>query len=113
VLHLVPTLYKDGVYVTIGKNLRLEKSHAKYHLRKSGFGATVSKTVRPMLLDRCLSCLSVLSVTLVYCGQTVGWIKNMAQSTVVIDLFKFKFKFYILCILSLEKFNLTTYRAEC
>jgi len=22
-----------------------------------------------------LSCLSVLSVTLVYCGQTVGWIK--------------------------------------
>ena len=29
-----------------------------------------------MLSDRCLSvCLSVLSVTLVYCGQTVGWIK--------------------------------------
>jgi len=32
-----------------------------------------------MLCDRCLcvnlSCLSVLSVTLVYCGQTVGWIK--------------------------------------
>ena len=25
-----------------------------------------------MLSDRCLSCLSV---TLVYCGQTVGWIK--------------------------------------
>jgi len=25
--------------------------------------------------DRCMSCLSVLSVTLVYCGQTVGWIK--------------------------------------
>jgi len=33
--------------------------------------ATVSKTVRPMLSDRCLS---VLSVTLVYCGQTIGWI---------------------------------------
>ena len=33
-------------------------------------------TVRPMLSDRCLSCpLSVLSLTLVYCGQTVGWIK--------------------------------------
>ena len=30
------------------------------------FGATVCKTVRP---------LSVLSVTLVICGQTVGWIK--------------------------------------
>jgi len=43
--------------------------------------ATVSKTVRLMLSDRCLSVLSVLSVcpalsvTLVYCGQTVGWIK--------------------------------------
>jgi len=39
-----------------------------------GFRATVCKTVRPMLSDRCLSC-HVLSVTLVYCGQTVGWIK--------------------------------------
>jgi len=29
-----------------------------------------------MLSDRCPVCLSVcLSVTLVYCGQTVGWIK--------------------------------------
>jgi len=29
-----------------------------------------------MLLDCCLSCLSVcLSVTLVHCGQTLGWIK--------------------------------------
>jgi len=36
-----------------------------------------------MLSDRCLSCLcpnltarlSILSVTLVYCGQTVAWIK--------------------------------------
>jgi len=33
-----------------------------------------------MLSDRCLFvclsvCLSVISVTLVYCGQTVGWIK--------------------------------------
>jgi len=31
-----------------------------------------------MLSDRCpvsLSCLSVLDVTLVYCGETVGWIK--------------------------------------
>jgi len=36
------------------------------------FWETVCKTVRPMLSDHCLSCLSV---TLVYCGQTVGWIK--------------------------------------
>ena len=28
-----------------------------------------------MLSDRCPVCLSVLSVTLVYYGQTVGWIK--------------------------------------
>jgi len=33
------------------------------------------KTVRPTLSDRCLSLLSVLSVTLVYCGRTVGWIR--------------------------------------
>jgi len=40
------------------------------------FRATVCKTVRPMLSDRCLSvCLSVLSVTFVHCGQTVGRIK--------------------------------------
>jgi len=36
------------------------------------FWSTVCKTVCPMLSDRCLSCLSV---TLVYCGQTVGCIK--------------------------------------
>ena len=40
-----------------------------------GFWATVCKTVRPMLSDRYPVCLSVLSVTLVYCGQMVGWIK--------------------------------------
>ena len=28
-----------------------------------------------MLSNRCLFCLSVLTVTLVYCGQTVVWIK--------------------------------------
>jgi len=39
------------------------------------FWATVCKTVRPMLSDRCPVCLSCLSVTLVYCGQTVGRIK--------------------------------------
>jgi len=42
-----------------------------------GFWATACKTVcgRPMLSVRCLSVCPVLSVTLVYCGQTVGWIK--------------------------------------
>jgi len=37
------------------------------------FWATVCKTVRPMLSVRCPVCLSV---TLVYCGQTVGLIKT-------------------------------------
>jgi len=43
------------------------------------FLATVCRTVHPMLSDSCLSCLSCLcvcpSVTLVYCGQAVTWIK--------------------------------------
>jgi len=39
-----------------------------------GFWATVCKTVRPLLSDRC-PVLSVLSVTFVHCGQTVGRIK--------------------------------------
>jgi len=46
--------------------------------RFSRFWATVCKTVRPMLSDRCAVCLSCpvcLSVTFVYCGQTVGRIK--------------------------------------
>jgi len=44
----------------------------------SRFWATVCKTVRPVLLVRCLSvlsCQSVLSATFVHCGQTVGRIK--------------------------------------
>jgi len=48
------------------------------------YWATVCKTVRPMLSDRCPVCLSLLSVlsvcsvrsvALVHCDQTVGWIK--------------------------------------
>jgi len=38
----------------------------------SGFWATVCKTVRPMLSDRCPVCPVCLSVTLVYGGHTVG-----------------------------------------
>jgi len=36
------------------------------------FGLPLQVTVRTMLCDRCLSCLSV---TLVYCGQAVGYFK--------------------------------------
>jgi len=61
----------------------------------SRFWATVCKTVCPMLSDRCLFCLSVclsclsvcpaLSVTLVYCGQTVGWIKMKLGMQIGLD----------------------------
>jgi len=52
-----------------------------------GFWATVRKQFAIIMLsDRCLSCLScpvclsVLSVTLVYCGQTVGWIMHQDET---------------------------------
>jgi len=32
-------------------------------------------TVRPMQRERCLVCPACQTETLVYCGQTVGWIK--------------------------------------
>ena len=63
------TLYKASVHATRGNDMRHEKSRVKYGLRRFSFWATVYKTVRPVLSDRCLS---VLSVTLVYCSQTVG-----------------------------------------
>jgi len=44
---------------------------------------TVCKTVRPMLSDCCLSVC--LSVTLVYCGQTVGWIEMKLGIKVGLD----------------------------
>jgi len=51
------------------------------------FCATVCKTVRCMLSDRCLSCpvlsvLSVLTVTLVYCG----WIKMKMKLNMQVGL---------------------------
>jgi len=39
------------------------------------FRATVTSNGRSPYATGPLSCLSCLSVTLVYCGQTVGWIK--------------------------------------
>jgi len=39
------------------------------------FGRPLQVTVLPMRRDRCTVCLVCLSVTLVYCGHTVGWIK--------------------------------------
>jgi len=57
---------------------KFDWSHAQTGGVHPPFWATVCKTVRSMLSDCCLSCpvcLFCLSVTLVYCGQTVGWIK--------------------------------------
>jgi len=52
------------------------------YYKSYNFWATVCKMVRAMLSDCCLFCLCpvlyvgrVLSVTLVYCGQTFLWIK--------------------------------------
>ena len=39
------------------------------------FRATICYAIRPMSVVGLLSQSSVLSVTLVYCGLTVGWIK--------------------------------------
>jgi len=57
----------------------------------SVFWATVYKKVCPMLSDHCPVCLSVwsvclssLSVTLVYCGQTVRWIKTKLVTEVAL-----------------------------
>jgi len=47
--------------------------HLFYDYRANCFTNGRPKTARSMLSDRCPACLfSVLSVTLVYCGQTVG-----------------------------------------
>ena len=62
----------------VDKPMSGKRCHATFACNSQVLGdfwATVCKTVRPMLSVRCLSCLSVLSVTLVYCGQMVGRIK--------------------------------------
>ena len=56
--------------------------HSIYTFFNKHFWATVCETVRPMLSDRCLFCLTV---TLVYCGQTVGWIKMKLGMQVGLD----------------------------
>ena len=49
---------------------------AEIYLEMSFFGRPLQLTLRPMQRDRCSVCLVCpVSVTLVYCGQTVGWTK--------------------------------------
>jgi len=57
-------VWKKGVT----KKMKKKKNKNKIF----GHWATVPKTVRPMLSDGCLCVLSVMSVTFLYCGQTVG-----------------------------------------
>ena len=58
-----------------------EKDFLKYTVKHDELGhfgafwATVCKTVRPMLSDRCLSCPVCPVCDVVHCGQTVGRIK--------------------------------------
>jgi len=47
----------------------LLQTHMHFQVTVSGDHECICKTVRPMLSVCCLS------VTLVYCGQTIGWIK--------------------------------------
>jgi len=65
---------------------------AKKRVEWVRFGATGCKTVRSRLSDRCPVLFVCLSVTLVYCGQTVGWIRmplgmevGLSQGHIVLD----------------------------
>ena len=59
--------------------------------RTDSVGRTVLQTVAQKWFALCYRtvvcpvCLSLLSVTLVYCGQTVGWIKMELGTTVGLD----------------------------
>jgi len=72
-----------GLWSLMGLCVRRVSRGSEGRCHGNHFWATVCKTVHPMLSDRCPACLSVLSlclsvclsVTLVYCGQTVGWMK--------------------------------------
>ena len=46
------------------------------------FGRPSQVPVRPMLRDRCPICRVCLSVALVYCAQTAGWIKMPLRTEV-------------------------------
>ena len=63
---------KIPLYTIINVQLVADGVSRQVKIGPHSFWATVCKTVRPMLSDRCLS---VLSVTFVRCGQTVGRIK--------------------------------------
>jgi len=49
------------------------------------FWATVSKTVRPISYPTVVCLSFCLSVMLVYCGQTAGWIKMKLGTEIGLD----------------------------
>ena len=61
---------------------RLQEAEAEQRHLYSIFGRPFVKTVRPVLSDYCLS---VLSVLLVFYGQTVRWIKMKLGMQVGLD----------------------------
>jgi len=69
VIKLTSRNFLDIRYRLQGKQYRHEDTSML-----PGFGATVTSNGSPYATGP-LSCLSCVSVTLAYCGQTVGWIK--------------------------------------
>ena len=63
------------LYTDVLEICRNGTSVIQLNARNAVLGRPLQVTVRPMLRDRCAACLVCLSVTLVYCCQTVGWIK--------------------------------------
>jgi len=85
-----PFLYNKYIYIvnfllTSNPKQLISFSFSTKELTLFTFWATVCKTVRPMLSDRCLSVLFILSVTFMHCGQMVGWIKMKLGMQVGLD----------------------------
>jgi len=84
--------YDDCLYCVVHNDMHTHEQFLKLNVGfRFSFWATVCKTAHPILLDHC-RVLSCLSVTSVYCGQTVGWIKmklgvqvGLGPSHIVLD----------------------------
>jgi len=68
----------DAPIIGIRRLLRWYRPNVVYTIGKCSFWATVSKTVRPMLSDHCLSCLTVPSVCNVGALWPNGWMDQGA-----------------------------------
>jgi len=63
--------WQKMIHIRIVRTVSKVVRHSSVHWLV--FGRPLQVTVRPMLSDRCLSCLSL---SLVYCDQTVAWMMN-------------------------------------